>query len=181
MVHVCQQLAKPLAVGVIRVRLKAILLFPTLDKTFHNALQGPGLSKIRAVKVHMKHRVAFPILLQRIDGQSLEQFALPLKVVFERRHKQALAKSPRATQKVDAATLHELVNQGSLVYIEVVLGYDFLKVLYANGKFHNFRDYRFIGSKRFTMRQSSTSHSSMVPVCDEKLAPTLCRWRLSAA
>ena len=58
---------------------------------------------------------------------------------------------------------------------------DALKVLYANGKFHNFRDYWFIGSKRFTMRQSSTSHSSMVPVCDEKLAPTLCRWRLSTA
>ena len=180
-VHVCQQFTKPLAVGIICVRLKAILLFPTLDKPFHNALQGPGLSKVRAVKVHVKHRVALPVLFERIDGQSLEQFALPLKVVFERRHKQTLAKSPRATQKVGLSAFHELVNQVGLVYVEISIFDDALKVLYANGKFHKFRDYWFIGSKRFTMRQSSTSHSSMVPVCDEKLAPTLCRWRLSAA
>ena len=138
-VHMRQQLRKAVACAQLFVGGKVILRFPLGYIILHLVGQCHAVLKVRAVKVHMKHRVALPILFERIDGQPLEQFAFPLKVVFERRHKQALAKSPRATQEVGLSAFHELVNQVGLVNVEISIFDDALKVLYANGKFHNFR------------------------------------------
>ena len=48
----------------------------------------------------MKHRIHFPVLLQRLHLQALEQLLPAEKIVFQRRQQQTLAKTARTAEEV---------------------------------------------------------------------------------
>ena len=52
------------------------------------------------------------------------------------RHQQRLTESPWATQKVIAAFISQLVDESSLVYINISIGTELLKILYSYRVFH---------------------------------------------
>ncbi len=50
--------------------------------------------------VEVQHGIFVPLRLQLLDGEAFEQFAAPLEIAAEGGHKQRLAETARAAQKV---------------------------------------------------------------------------------
>ena len=55
----------------------------------------------------------------------------PLKIVFDSRHQQRLAKAPGATEEIDAFVFGQFINHVGLVYINKTIIDDTCEVLYA--------------------------------------------------
>ena len=85
----------------------------------------------------MEHRIFLPLLLQRVDGKSAEQFLVSEKIVFERGDEQALAEAARAAEEIYFPLADKLVQQCRLVHINVTILTYLLKALYANRVLHD--------------------------------------------
>ena len=83
-----------------------IIPLPGRDCIFQNALQNTGFLEIASIEVYMEHRIFQPLFLQRIYGQSSEQFLSSEEIVFESGHQQALSESARAAQEVYLSLFH---------------------------------------------------------------------------
>ena len=81
----------------------------------------------------MKNRICNPILFQLFHGQALKKFFLAQEIRFKRRYQQTFSKTTGTAQEIITACLHHLINQSSLINIEITVCPDFFKVLYANG------------------------------------------------
>src|SRR5574344_541234 len=105
------------------------------------------LHEVSAIEVQMEYRIDRPLLLQLVDGQSLEQRLVAQEVVLQRRDKQTLPKSPWATQEIDLPILGEVIHQGRLIHIDETILTNLIKALYANRVLHNSPLYYFCRSK----------------------------------
>ena len=83
----------------------------------------------------MEHRVLQPLLLQRTDGQSLEQFLAPQKIVLQGGYQQALAEPPGTAQEIDVPFVGQIINYRGLVYIDETAFDDTFETLYADRNF----------------------------------------------
>ena len=84
----------------------------------------------------MKHRILLPLLLQLVDGKSLEQFLLTLEIAFQGRYEQRLSKSSWTTQKVNCSIMNQIIDQARLIEINIAIFYDLFETLYADRIFH---------------------------------------------
>ena len=70
-----------------------------------------------------------------IDGETLEELALPLEICLDGTEQQTLAKPSRTAQKIILAVCYESVDQLGLVDIYKTLLPQFLKCLYPYREF----------------------------------------------
>ena len=84
----------------------------------------------------MENRIFRPLLLQRIDGETAEQFLSPEEIVLECRDEQALAEAARAAEEINLSFRHEVINQCRLVNINVTVFTYLLKALYSYRVLH---------------------------------------------
>ena len=88
----------------------------------------------------MQYRSCRPLFLQLLYCQSFKQLPLSLKVGLQCGYEQTLSEPPGPAQKVISSLAHQLVDKLSLVYIEISVLAEALKVLYADRVFHIFVD-----------------------------------------
>ena len=136
LVDMSKKLSKAFAYTESRVASESILLLPFLHVCIEQVFKRIASGKVVAVEVNMKHRVCLPIIHQITDGKSIKQSLLAPKVIFKCRHKQALAESTRATQKVNLSFCNKTVYQCGFVHICISVFYYSLEVLYAYRIFH---------------------------------------------
>ena len=64
----------------------------------HERLQPLGkllwIREIGSIEVDMKHRIGQPLLLQLLDGESMEELLAPQEIVLQGRDQKALAETP---------------------------------------------------------------------------------------
>ena len=94
--------------------------------------QGIGIFIVTGVQIQMQHRITYPVLLQLLHRQPGEQFLLPLKICFEGGNQQALSETARTAQEIITSRLHHLINQGRLIYIEIVIPTKTFEILNTN-------------------------------------------------
>ena len=87
---------------------------------------------LSAAHIKVQHWIFCPFLFQFLNGKSLEQIFLSLKVALESGYKQRLSKTARAPQKeIHSAGVCHTVYVFRLVDIEFVFPTDSLKCLYS--------------------------------------------------
>ena len=89
----------------------------------------------------MKHRILRPFLLQRIDGQPTEQLLPPTEITFEGGDEQALPKTARTAEELNASFRYQPIDERSLVHVHITTVDDLLKLLYSDRVFHRFRSF----------------------------------------
>ena len=95
----------------------------------------------------MEHRIFCPLCLKRVDGKSLEQFSVTEKIVFQGRYKKALAEPSRTAQEVDLSILYKIIDQCSLVHIDITFFYYLFEALYSDRVFHSIPIFCFLSAK----------------------------------
>ena len=81
-------------------------------------------------RVEVQRGILVPLLLQLLDGKSLEQFLLAFEITLEGGNKQRLAETAWATQEeILSIGMCHTIDVFRLVDIEVVQLADFLKCL----------------------------------------------------
>ena len=85
----------------------------------------------------MEHRILCPLLLQRVDGKSAEQFLASEEIVFECGDDQALAKASGAAEEIYLPLADKVINQCRLVNIDITILTYLLKALYSYWVLHN--------------------------------------------
>ena len=98
--------------------------------------QHTRLGEVGAVEVHMKHGIHIPVLFQLVYLQSLEQFLVPQEVVLQCGHQQTFPEASRAAQEVDFSFMCQLIDQVSLVDVDVSVFYNLVKALYSDRVLH---------------------------------------------
>ena len=78
-----------------------------------------------------QHRIGRPILLQLLDGKTLEQLPPPLEIGLQRGDKQRLAEPSRTAQEDVLAQVDHVPDIGRLVHIEHTILDDVRECLYA--------------------------------------------------
>ena len=130
--HVCEPSA-----GIGELFTAAVLRLPLRYTSLYYRIQGSRRSEITAVEVDVKHRILQPLLLQRADGQSLEEFLAPQKIVLQGGYQQALAEPPRSAQKIDFSFMRKPVYKVGLVHIGITVLADLFEALNSYRVFHH--------------------------------------------
>ena len=88
------------------------------------------IAVILAGKVEVYYRVFLPLIWHQLGNcKTGEQFTLALKECLEHRNQQALAKAPRAAQKLVLAIAHQRNNVLCLIHIHISAGANFAERL----------------------------------------------------
>ena len=101
----------------------------------------------------MQDRILRPFVLQPFHGQSSEKLFLTLEISFQGRNQQTFPEPAGTAQEIIFATLHQSVDQGRLVHIDVIPLTEFLKALYAYRVFSHLYN---IKTRQYKYTQSQT-------------------------
>ncbi len=102
-----------------------------------------GLERGVCLRTHVEvqHGVLLPRLGdERVDGETLEKFAVAAEEFLERGHKQTLSEPSRTAQEVVLGTRNKIVDVCGLVNVDAAESPEFLETLYSqrvNRTFHN--------------------------------------------
>ena len=85
----------------------------------------------------MEHRIFLPLLLQRVDGKTAEQFLASEEIVFECGDEQALAEAAGAAEEINSSLADKIVQLCRLVNINVTVFTYSVKALYSYWVLHS--------------------------------------------
>ena len=89
----------------------------------------------------MKNRIYQSILFQLFHGQALKKLFLAQEIRFKRRYQQTFPKTTGTAQEIITACLHHLINQSSLINIEITVCPVFSKFCMPMGISTNYLNY----------------------------------------
>ena len=91
--------------------------------------------EVVATEIESKNRIDRLLLFKALDSQTMKELFPPLEISLQSRHQQTLTKTSRSAQEDIFRTIDQLMNQCSLVDVQVSLVDNLLKGLDTYGIF----------------------------------------------